>query len=310
VSAREETAVEPGSPTVRVGRRGPAWLRAMRPRQWVKNVLVVAPVIPAGEQVGVDTLAGVAVAFALFCLVSSAVYLVNDAKDVEADRAHPRKRFRPIAAGELGVAPALVLAAVLGVVSLGAGFAWQPMLGVVLAVYAVIQLAYCFGLKHEPVLELACVASGFMLRMLAGGTAGDIPLSGWFLLTTAFGSLFMAAGKRYGEARRGELTGEPVRRVVQKYSTSYLRFVWTLAATVVVTTYALWAVEVLVEQTGTNLVLVTLVPFLLAILRYAVDVDRGNAEEPEEIALHDRVLMALALLWCVSLVAVVWSGRS
>ncbi len=284
----------------------PAWLRAMRPRQWVKNVLVLAPVFPAGEQVGLDTLLGVAVAFALFCLVSSSIYLVNDARDVEADRAHPRKRFRPIAAGELGVRAAVALAVVLAVVGIGTGLWWQPALGVVLAVYFAVQLGYCFGLKHEPVLELGCVASGFLLRMLAGGTAGGIPLSGWFLLTAAFGSLFMAAGKRYGEARRGELTGEPVRRVVQKYSTSYLRFVWTLAATVVVTTYALWAVEVLVVQTGTMLATTTIVPFVLAVLRYAVDVDRGNAEEPEEIALHDRVLLALALLWCASLLLAVW----
>jgi decaprenyl-phosphate phosphoribosyltransferase len=278
----------------------------MRPRQWVKNVLVLAPVFPAGSQVGLDTLTGVGVAFVLFCVVSSSIYLINDAKDVEVDRAHPRKRFRPIAAGELSARTAVVLAIVLAVVALGFGTFWQPMLGVVLAVYFAIQLAYCFGLKHEPVLELACVASGFLLRMLAGGTAGDIPLSGWFLLTTAFGSLFMAAGKRYGEARRGELTGEAVRRVVQKYSTTYLRFVWTLAATVVVTTYALWAIEVLVAQSGTNLATLTIVPFILAVLRYAVDVDAGNAEEPEEIALHDRVLLALAATWCGSLLLAVW----
>ncbi|WP_380176840.1 decaprenyl-phosphate phosphoribosyltransferase [Kineococcus sp. DHX-1] len=278
----------------------------MRPRQWVKNVLVLAPVFPAGSQVGLDTLTGVGVAFVLFCLVSSAVYLINDAKDVEADRAHPRKRFRPIASGELNARTAVVLAVVLAAVALVGGAVWQPMLGVVLAVYFAIQLAYCFGVKHEPVLELACVASGFLLRMLAGGTAGDIPLSGWFLLTTAFGSLFMAAGKRYGEARRGELTGEPVRRVVQKYTTTYLRFVWTLAATVVVTTYALWAVEVLVPQSGTQLATLSVVPFILAVMRYAVDVDKGNAEEPEEIALHDKVLLVLALAWCGSLLLAVW----
>ncbi|MEZ0165634.1 decaprenyl-phosphate phosphoribosyltransferase [Kineococcus sp. LSe6-4] len=278
----------------------------MRPRQWVKNVLVLAPVVPAGAQVGLDTLTGVGVAFVLFCLVSSAVYLVNDAKDVEADRAHPRKRFRPIAAGELSARTAVGLAVALAVLALAGGALWQPTLGVVLAVYLAIQLAYCFGVKHEPVLELACVASGFLLRMLAGGTAGDIPLSGWFLLTTAFGSLFMAAGKRYGEARRGELTGEPVRRVVQRYTTTYLRFVWTLAATVVVTTYALWAVEVLVPQSGTQLATLSVVPFVLAVMRYAVDVDKGNAEEPEEIALHDKVLLVLALAWCGSLLLAVW----
>ncbi|WP_432542485.1 decaprenyl-phosphate phosphoribosyltransferase [Kineococcus sp. SYSU DK002] len=300
-----DPATPSASPAARASRL-PAWLRAMRPRQWVKNVLVLAPVVPAGSQVGLDTLTGVAVAFALFCLVSSSIYLINDAKDVDADRAHPRKRFRPIAAGELSVRTAVVLAVVLALLAVGGGLAWQPALGTVLGVYFLIQLAYCFGVKHEPVLELACVASGFLLRMLAGGTAGDIPLSGWFLLTTAFGSLFMAAGKRYGEARRGELTGEAVRRVVRKYTTTYLRFVWTLAATVVVTTYALWAVEVLVPQAGTNLAAISVVPFILAVMRYAVDVDKGDAEEPEEIALHDRVLLVLALTWCASLLLAVW----
>lgn len=283
---------------------GPAWLRAMRPRQWVKNVLVLAPVLPAGRQVDGSTFVGAGVAFVLFCLVSSAVYLVNDARDVEADRAHPRKRFRPIAAGELGVGTAVALAVVLAVVGLTAGALWAPPLAVVLGVYLAIQLAYCFGMKHEPVIELASVASGFLLRMLAGGTAAGIPLSRWFLLTAAFGSLFMAAGKRYGEARRGELTGEAVRRVVQKYSTSYLRFVWTLAATVVVTTYALWCLEVLADSTWS---VVSIVPFVLAVLRYAVDVDRGAAEEPEEIALHDRVLAVLAAAWVVTMLLAVWA---
>jgi len=283
---------------------GPAWLRAMRPRQWVKNVLVLAPVLPAGRQVDGSTFVGAGVAFVLFCLISSAVYLVNDARDVEADRAHPRKRFRPLAAGELGVGTAVALAVVLAVVGLTAAALWAPALAVVLAVYLAIQLAYCFGMKHEPVIELASVASGFLLRMLAGGTAAGIPLSRWFLLTAAFGSLFMAAGKRYGEARRGELTGEAVRRVVEKYSTSYLRFVWTLAATVVVTTYALWCLEVLADSTWS---VVSIVPFVLAVLRYAVDVDRGAAEEPEEIALHDRVLAVLAAAWVVTMLLAVWA---
>ncbi|NAZ82792.1 decaprenyl-phosphate phosphoribosyltransferase [Kineococcus sp. R8] len=290
--------------TTRPTTSGPAWLRALRPRQWVKNVLVLAPVLPAGPQVDGSTFVGAGVAFVLFCLVSSSVYLVNDARDVESDRAHPRKRYRPIAAGELSVGRAVALAVLLAVVGLGAGFAWEPGLAVVLAVYLVIQLAYCFGMKHEPVIELASVASGFLLRMLAGGTAAGIPLSRWFLLTAAFGSLFMAAGKRYGEARRGELTGEAVRRVVEKYSTSYLRFVWTMAATVVVTTYALWCLEVLSDSPWS---VVSIVPFVLAVLRYAVDVDRGAAEEPEEIALHDRVLVGLAGAWVVTMLLAVWA---
>nr|WP_246315541.1 decaprenyl-phosphate phosphoribosyltransferase [Kineococcus aurantiacus] len=282
-------------------------LKTARPRQWVKNVLVVAPLLPAGAaQLTGEAFAGAGVAFVVFCVIASAVYLVNDAKDVEADRAHPRKRFRPIAAGVVSPGAAYATAVVLFVVGLGVSALWDPYLAVVMAVYAAIQLAYCFGMKHEPLIELASVASGFLLRALAGGVAAGIQLSSWFLLTTAFGSLFMAAGKRYAEARQGEETGRAVRKVVQKYTQTYLRFVWTLSATVVVTAYSLWSFQVLAPSSPAWSV-ISIIPFVLAILRYAIDVDRGEAEEPEELALHDRVLLVLALSWVVVLLLAVYA---
>ncbi|WP_345713548.1 decaprenyl-phosphate phosphoribosyltransferase, partial [Kineococcus glutinatus] len=281
-------------------------VRAGRPRQWVKNVLVVAPLLPAGAaQLSGHAFAGAGVAFGVFCLVASAIYMVNDVRDVEADRAHPRKRFRPIASGAVSPRAASTAAVVLLVVALALSALWDTDLLVVMAVYTAIQLAYCFGVKHEPVIELACVASGFLLRALAGGTAAGIPLSTWFLMTTAFGSLFMASGKRYAEARQGELTGRQVRRVVQRYTATYLRFVWTLSATVVVTAYSLWAFTVLANGSA-RWAQLSIVPFVLAIMRYAVDVDRGEAEEPEEIALHDRVLFVLALGWVAVLLLAVY----
>jgi decaprenyl-phosphate phosphoribosyltransferase len=282
-------------------------LKTARPRQWVKNVLVVAPLLPAGAaQLDGHTFVGAAVAFVVFCVIASAVYLVNDAKDVESDRAHPKKRFRPIAAGVVSPGAAYAAAVVLFVVGLGGAALWDADLAIVMAVYAVIQLAYCFGMKHEPLIELASVASGFLLRALAGGVAAGIELSSWFLLTTAFGSLFMAAGKRYAEARQGELTGRAVRKVVLKYSQTYLRFVWTLSATVVVTAYSLWTFQVLAPSSPRWSV-ISIIPFVLAILRYAIDVDKGEAEEPEELALHDRVLLGLALLWVVVLLLAVYA---
>jgi decaprenyl-phosphate phosphoribosyltransferase len=139
---------------------------------------------------------------------------------------------------------------------------------------------------------------------VAGGVAAGIPLSHWFLLTAGFGSLFVAAGKRYGEALRGERTGSQVRQVVAAYSTSYLRFVWTLAAIVVVATYAQWATEVH-EDTGSAWSLVSTVPFVLAVLRYAVVVDAGEGEEPETAVLGNRTLLSLGALWACALVLAV-----
>ena len=284
----------------------PALLTAMRPRQWAKNALVLTPLLPAAQSVDLHALTGALVAFVAFCATASAVYLVNDVCDRAADRAHPVKRNRPIASGLVSCPQALLAAGLLLGAGLGLALTRGPGLVLVLLGYVLVQAAYCLGLKHEPVLELASVTSGFLLRAVAGGVGAGIPLSHWFLLTAGFGSLFVATGKRYGEALRGERTGAPVRVVVARYTSSYLRFVWTLAGTVVVATYLLWATEVRAE-TGSVWSIVSTVPFVLAVLRYAVVVDEGGGEEPEAAVLGNRTLLLLGAIWCVSLVLAVSS---
>ena len=283
-----------------------AVLAAARPRQWVKNLLVLAAPLAAGQVGNPLTLPLILVAFVLFCTAASGVYLLNDVRDLEEDRRHPVKRFRPVAAGELPARLALSLAAGLLLAAVAVGFAVRPELGAVLAVYAAVQVAYAVWLKHEPVLDLACVASGFLLRAIAGGAATGIVLSEWFLLVAAFGSLFMVAGKRYSEIRTlGSEAG--TRPSLQVYSATYLRFVWTLAAGVTLTAYSLWALES--QQAGElPWQSVSIVPFVLAMLRYALDIDRGVADAPEDIVLGDRVLQALGAAWLVLVVIGVWQA--
>lgn len=283
-----------------------ALVRASRPRQWTKNVLVFAPLVPAGELLGWSALVGAAIAFVSFCLAASGIYLLNDSIDADTDRTHPVKRHRPIASGELSPRAAVLASALLVLAAVVVATTAGLQLVLVIAGYAGIQAAYCLGMKHEPVLELASVASGFLLRALAGGVAAGIPLSQWFLMTAAFGSLFMAAGKRYAECRLGEDTGVPVRRVVQQYTATYLRFVWTLSATATVVTYSLWAFEVGAGN-GTTWHVVSVIPFVLAVLRFAVDVDAGTAEAPDDIVLRDRALLGLGGVWLLTLVAAAYS---
>ncbi len=273
-------------------------IKAVRPRQWVKNVLVLAAPLAAGNLNDLTVLGKAGIAFVAFCLAASCIYLINDAIDVESDRNHPTKRFRPIAAGVVPVKLAFVLAVVFGVAALAVAFLANWQTAVVIAVYIVIQLGYCFGLKNEAVLDVCIVSSGFLLRAIAGGVATEIHLSQWFLLVMAFGSLFMAAGKRYAELKLAEETGAKIRKSLQYYTTSYLRFVWTLAATSVVLCYGLWAFDTKAHENNVFYAL-SMVPFTIAILRYAVDVDGGEAGEPEEIALADRVLQVMALAWIV-----------
>jgi decaprenyl-phosphate phosphoribosyltransferase len=275
-------------------------LRTARPRQWVKNVLVLAAPLAAGQLLRTDVLVAAAIAFVAFSLTASGIYLVNDAIDVEADRSHPRKRLRPIAAGVVPVRVALVAGGALLVLGpLVGSLTGEPQLVLVLAFYVVLQLSYCLWLKHQAVLDLALVSSGFLLRALAGAAATGLVPSQWFLLVASFGSLFMVAGKRYAERRTEAPEGGSTRRVLEDYSPSYLRFVWSLSAAVVVFAYSLWAFELSAQSSGWATA--SIAPFVLGLLRYAVDVDAGRAGEPEDIVLGDRVLQSLGLVWLVLL---------
>jgi decaprenyl-phosphate phosphoribosyltransferase len=280
--------------------------KAARPRQWVKNVLVLAAPLASADLTQIGVLTKAAVAFFAFCLAASAVYLLNDAIDVAEDRAHPVKCNRPIAAGRVPVRLAMTVSVVLFLAALAVSILASPQLLAVMAVYIAVQLGYCLGLKRQPVIDICIVASGFLIRAIAGGAATGIPLSQWFLLCAGFGSLFMVAGKRYAEFMLAERTGAKIRRSLERYSASYLRFVWTLSATVLIMTYGLWAFEIRAAHHNSVWSVISMVPFVVAVLRYAVDVDGGNGGEPEEIALADRVLQVLALSWVCTLVIAVY----
>jgi len=269
----------------------------MRPRQWVKNLLVLAAPLAAGRLFESAVIKTAALAFVAFCLVSATVYLVNDVRDVEEDRQHPTKRFRPIASGELKPSTAVLVAAITGVCGLALGFFVSVPLGITLLVYVGLQLLYSAYLKHLPVVDLAVVASAYLLRAIAGGVATGIPLSQWFLLVAAFGSFFMVSGKRYSEMKSlGSDAG--TRRSLTRYSESYLRFAWMLAAVMVLISYSLWAFENRGDSPlGVPWTAISIAPFTLALLQYALEVDAGTAGEPEEVVLNDRVLQGLGLVW-------------
>jgi decaprenyl-phosphate phosphoribosyltransferase len=278
-----------------------ALLVALRPRQWLKNVLVFAAPLAAGDVLQLDILLPSIGAFIVFSLMSSATYLVNDIRDRGTDREHPTKQFRPIAAGELPVGLAWAVAALLAAAALliAAGIS-VGLLGVV-AAYAVFTLSYSLYLKHEPVIELVILALGFLLRAIAGGVASDLPISQWFLIVAGFGSLFMAAGKRYSELVRVEADdgGAVGRRSLAGYTPGFLRFVWAISAAVAITAYCLWAFEIGINPTSVPWAAWSIVPFVVAILRYAKDVDRGAAEAPEDVVLHDPFLLGTGLVWLV-----------
>jgi decaprenyl-phosphate phosphoribosyltransferase len=274
-------------------------VRTARPRQWVKNVLVFAAPGAAGVLDQWDDLWRTLLTFVAFCLGASAIYLWNDALDVESDRIHPTKRFRPVAAGVVPVATAKVVGSLLPLVALGVAALtgrWQTV-GVV-AAYIVVLMAYSLWLKHVAVLDIVTVASGFVLRAAGGAAAVDVPMSNWFVLVTVFGSLFIVSGKRYAEMREIGEDAASVRATLAAYNLGYLRLVLAVSCGAALLSYCQWAFERR-DETGTDWPFyeLSIVPMLTALLRYALVLEQGRGAAPEDVFLSDRVLQLLGLAW-------------
>lgn len=284
-----------------------ALLAATRPRQWTKNVLVLAAPAAAGALDEWAAIGPTALALIAFCLASSATYLVNDVCDAEADRHHPTKRLRPVAAGRVSARSALLAAVALAVAALVTAGAAGLGVAAVLIAYLATTTAYTFALKRVAVLDLALVASGFVLRGVAGALAADVPISRWFFAVVSFGALFVVAGKRYAEY--AELDGDRaiVRSTLAVYSREYLRFVWMLAVTVAVTAYCAWAFGT-ADPGGLPWNEVSILPFLLAVLRYALLLEQGVGGAPEDVMLGDRGLQLLGAAWLVAFLGGVYVG--
>ena len=287
-------------PAVERPRRGPAraLLVATRPRQWIKNLLVFAVPAAAGQLAHGDVFADAMLAFVAFCLASGGTYLLNDVADREADRVHPFKRHRPIAAGELSPGAATAAAVVALVLACVVALLAGPGLLLVVAAYVVLTTAYSRALKHVAIFDIAAVAAGFFLRAVAGGVAADLFISKWFLILAGGGSMFLVTAKRYAELR-GVPDGSS-RRVLAEYSEEYLRAMLAAIAGVIVIAYCIWCFEV--HGDGAWPRAASAVPFVLGIMRYGLLVDQGHGEEPEAVLLGDRTLLGLGIA-CLGLLA-------
>jgi decaprenyl-phosphate phosphoribosyltransferase len=276
-----------------------ALLRLTRPQQWTKNVLVLAAPGAAGVLFESRSIVKTTIAFVCFCLAASGTYCWNDSLDVAADRMHPKKRLRPIASGEVSVATAQRFGSVLLVVAIAFSFAATWHLALVVGGYVVTTLAYSVWLKHEPVLDLATVAAGFVLRTVAGGVAVGVSISNWFLIVAASGALFIVTGKR--SAEHTELGAEAGlhRRALAQYSAAYLGYVRAVSSTIAILAYCLWAFENSAKSGNPVWFQLAIIPFVLGVLRYALLLDRGEGGAPEEVLLGDPVLLLIGLSWVV-----------
>jgi len=281
----------------------PLWrsvLRTARPKQWIKNLLVFAAPAAAGVLDHGGALLRTGVAFVGFCFAASGTYLLNDARDAAADRLHPTKRHRPVAAGHLDPATARVVGVVCIVLGLAvAAPVRDGLLAGVIAGYVALTLSYTLWLKYEPVIDLAAVGAGFVLRAVAGGVATNVPLSDWFLIVAGAGSLFVVTGKRHAEQVELGSGSLAHRATLAEYSTAFLGYVRSVASGVMITAYCLWAFESAKGGDG-EWYRLSIVPFVIAVLRYALVIEQGGGGAPEEVVLSDRVLQLVGLVWVVT----------
>ncbi len=275
-----------------------AALVTARPHQWIKNALVIAAAGAAGALSRDDVPARVGLAFVAFCLLASGVYAVNDVRDADEDRRHPRKRYRPVAAGELDSRSALVLGATLMLTGLALCLAVRPLLLAVGAGYLALTLSYTMIWRHVWILDVVVIACGFVLRAVAGGVAAPVTLSRWFILVITFSAVFVAAGKRQAELRRANERDAARRPVLRSYTAARLRLILSGSAACALFAYCVWAFQ-LPTVDGVPWRPLTIVPFAACLARYGALVQGGGGEAPEELLLHDRVLQLAGVAWLV-----------
>jgi len=283
-------------------------LRLLRIEHWIKNGFVFAPLLFAGKLGDVSKLGMAAGAFLVFCAAASAVYIFNDVRDRDSDRNHPVKSKRPVASGEIGRTAALCIACVMGVISLTASYGICVPFFRTVCVYIVINILYSLYLKHVVILDIFCIASGFVLRVLGGGYAADVKNSSWMIICTILLALFLGFSKRRNEICVLGKEAESHRKILSEYSVGFLDQMIGIVTACTVISYMLYTVaEETVEKYHTRNLIFTSVFVMYGIFRYLyLMYQKGRGGSPTRIMLTDGPLAAAVVLWAVSCACIVY----
>lgn len=277
------------------------WLQLLRVKHYIKNGLILLPLFFSGKLLQSGRLLPVLGGVLVFCLLSSAIYMFNDLRDAERDRAHPTKRLRPVASGAISPRQAAIAAVLLLIAAVGlevAFFARNLFGWLVLCGYALVNLGYSLGLKNVPVLDIALLVSGFFLRVLYGAAISSIAISDWLYLTVIVMSFYLGFGKRRNELRTQPDGG--TRKVLQYYNYAFLDKSMYLFLGLTIAFYSLWCVDPLSAQGGGRPGMVWTVPLVILIcLKYSLTVEGQSDGDPVEVLLHDKALLGLIALFAV-----------
>jgi 4-hydroxybenzoate polyprenyltransferase len=280
-------------------------LKELRPKQWVKNLIVFAPLLFSHQFLERNSLLLAACCFLSFCLIASGVYVLNDVVDVEADRLHPTKKERPIASGRLSVKLASSAGAICLVGGLALSFIIRPTLATVCLGYLALNLLYSIKLKAVPILDVFCIASGFVIRAVAGAVAIHVVPSSWFLLCTTLGALFLALEKRRQELKLVAHDPTSHRKVLSEYSVNLLSRMESVIVPSLLTAYAFYSFQ---SPQG-NWMMLTVPIVLYGMLRYQMLSERGTATgAPEEVFWRDRPIQITLILWVLTCAFVIYGN--
>ena len=284
---------------------------ASRPNQWTKNLLVfLAPLFAFSFET--QTLLTSIKAFIAFCLISSSIYLINDSIDKDKDKEHPTKKFRAIASGLVSIKSAFILSLVYFSLSFIIGFSINIFFGFILILYFLVQILYCFKLKQIPIIEFFCIASGFILRSVAGGVAANIFISSWFLLSVGMLSLFLAVEKRKAEIVNLQNSKLNTRKVLKSYSLTLINKFEAVLTSSTIMTYSLWAYGPSIGGSKSPFMIITIPLVMLGIFRYQMlsEIKQNrilkksniNLETPEKIIFTDKPIQIIVLSWLLIII--------
>lgn len=284
-----------------------ALIRALRPRQWIKNLVILVPLVFDVKLLQMQYLVPSLLAFGVFCALASSVYLINDLFDAEADRLHPTKKNRPVAAGLITPRSAVITAVMLPLLALPAAYAIKPLLGLLAAVYWVQNLLYSYRLKNIVILDVMVVATGFLLRLGAGVTLVNVErFSPWMFICVGLGALLVGFGKRRHELTLMQAQASTHRSVLQEYTLPFLDLAINMAAAAILIAYSLYTFSA-PNMPANHLMMLTIAPVWYGTLRYLYLLHvAGKGGAPEDLLLEDRPLLATVFVWALAAVLVLY----
>jgi len=285
-----------------------AYLKLLRPKDWAKNAFLFIPLFFAGEIADINKVLSVLLGFVAFSAAASSIYILNDYRDIEDDKKHPVKKFRPLASGAVSKSIALVIAVCLIIFAFGLAWYIRDKFLFILAIYYVINLGYSFGLKNISILDIVILAAGFVLRIKAGSVISQVALSEWIIIMIFLLALFMAIGKRRDDVILKLSSGEDMRKSIKGYNLEFLNTLIALICAVIIVAYFMYTMSAEVMQRyGTHRLYYTCLFVMAGIMRYLqIIFVLSDSGSPTKILYKDRFIQIVLLLWAASFFAIIY----